>query len=264
MTKTLRVLNSISFLLVLFANYLSNTGFINNTTIGEISQDYNTLFTPAGYTFAIWGLIYLLLLGFIIYQAKNLSADFIKKIGWWFVLSCVFNICWIVAWLYNITGFSCILILLLLFSLLKIVNNTRIALDDKPITIIAFLWWPFTVYVGWVAVASIANIAAYLNKIEWKGLGMSEVFWAIVMISIAVIINLLVVWQRNMREFALVGAWALIGIGVANQLNHEIVTNVSYIGAGILLLVATAHAWKNRQTNPLKKLQEYMASRTNP
>ena len=91
MKKLLQIVNGVVFIAMVFINYLSNTGAMNNTTIGSVSKDLNTLFTPAGYAFSIWGIIYLLLFGFVIYQGRSLFVkvkdnSFIDKIGFWFLL----------------------------------------------------------------------------------------------------------------------------------------------------------------------------------
>lgn len=259
MKKVLQIGNGIAFVSVVIINYMSNTGILNGKTIGDVSDSYKSLFTPAGYTFAIWGLIYLMLLGFVIYQGRSLWSKkvqndaFVIKTGWWFMLSCLFNSAWVFAWIYEYTGLSCILIFLLLFSLLKIVMNNRMELDDEPLPIIAFLWWPFVIYSGWVTVASIANISGYLIKLEWDGFGLSDVSWTITLICIAVFLNIFMVWKRNMREFALVGAWALIGIGNANN-NHNVIAYTAFAGAILLILVTAVHGYQNRKTNPFTKL----------
>ncbi|MCX7550670.1 tryptophan-rich sensory protein [Xanthomarina sp. F2636L] len=267
MKKALQVSNIIALVLTIILNYLSNTGKINNTTIGEVSKQLNSLFTPAGYTFSIWGFIYLLLIGFVIYQSRSLfikiksNNDFILKTGWWFVISCIANSAWIVSWLYGYTGLSCLFIFLLLFSLLKIVINNSMELWDAPITVIVFVWWPFTIYSGWVTVASIANVSSYLVKINWDGFGISETHWTIIMILIAAAINLVVTWKRNMREFALVGAWALIGIAMANKTDYNLVYYTAIIAAFILLTSSSVHGFKNRATNPFIKFKQYREGR---
>lgn len=264
MKKVLQITNAIAFISTVFINYLSNTGKMNGTTIGEVSGGLKTLFTPAGYAFSIWGLIYFLVFGFVIYQGRSLVVkvrdnDFILKIGWWFVISCLANCFWIVSWIYDYTALSCVFIFILLFSILKIILNNKMELWDAPISVIVFLWWPFVIYSGWVTVASIANIAAYLVKINWDGFGISPLVWTIIMITIAVIVNLIVTWTRNMREFSLVGAWALIAIGIANKGVEGTLVYVAYFAAAVLLLSSFLHAFKNRKTAPFIKLKEYLS-----
>ncbi|MGJ8659743.1 tryptophan-rich sensory protein [Cellulophaga fucicola] len=263
MKKVLQVANGVAFIFTLAINYLSNTGKMNNTTIGEVSRGLRSLFTPAGYAFSIWGLIYLFVFSYIIYQGRGLFVkvrdnDFVLKIGWWFVISCIANCSWVVSWIYGYTGLSCIFIFLLLFSLLKIVWNNKMELWDAPISVIAFLWWPFVIYSGWVTVASIANVSAYLVKVNWDGFGLEPVVWTVVMIIVAVVINLVATWQRNMREFALVGAWALIAIGIANSGVEVVLAYIAYVAAAILILSSFFHAFKNRKTAPFVKLKEHL------
>ncbi|WP_340154315.1 tryptophan-rich sensory protein [uncultured Winogradskyella sp.] len=267
MKKALQICNGLALGSTIFINYLSNTGFMNNTTIGEVSNNYRSLFTPAGYTFSIWGIIYLLLLAFAIYQGRSLfvkskNDDFVLKTGWWFVASCVFNSLWVFAWIYEYTGLSCLFIFLLLFSILKIVINNRMELDDKPFPIIVFIWWPFVIYSGWVTVASIANVSTYLTKIGWDGFGLSETIWTIILITIALLINQYMIWKRNMREFALVGAWAHIGIANANQIEYVTIEIFAYTVAAILVISSGLHSYKNRATNPFIKFKQWSASKT--
>jgi len=229
--------------------------------MGEISDSITSLFTPAGYAFSIWGLIYLMLLGFVIYQSRSLffkvrDDDFILKTGWWFVISCIANIAWVFLWLNLFIGLSLFAMFLLLFSLLKIVMNNRMELWDAPLSVIAFLWWPFVFYSGWVTVASIANVSAFLVTENWNGFGISETIWTVVMILIAGIINLIVTWTRNMREFALVGVWALTAIAVANWENNQTVAYTAIFVAAILFVSSASHGFKNRDTSPFNKLNE--------
>jgi len=262
MKKTLQIANILAFIATVFINYLSNTGAINNTTIGEVSASLPNLFTPAGYAFSIWGFIYLLLLGFVIYQSRSIFTKvrddaFVLKTGWWFVLSCVANIMWVTFWLYGYINFSILAMFVLLFSLLKIVMNNRMELWDAPISVIVFLWWPFVFYSGWITVASIANVAAYLSSIGWDGWGISETSWTVVMVIIAGIINLVVTWKRNMREFALVGVWALIAIAVANWDSNQAVVYATLITAAVLFISSTVHSFQNKETSPVQKCKEH-------
>ncbi len=261
MKKTLQILNGLALGSVIFINYLSNTGAMNGKTIGTISDNINSLFTPAGYAFSIWGIIYLLLLGFAIYQGKSLfvtvkNDDFILKIGPWFIVSCIANSAWVFSWVYGFTGLSCIFIFLLLISLLKIVVNNKMELFDASKSTIVFLWWPFVIYSGWVTVASVANVSSYLVKINWDGFGLSPETWTIIMIIIATIINIIVIYKRNLREFALVGSWALIAIGIANKNEFSTIAIVAFCAAGLLFILASIHGFQNRNSNPFLKFNK--------
>lgn len=222
--KVLPIANGFALIVTIAVNYLSNSGLLNGNTIKTISNKYFNYFTPAGYAFSIWGIIYLGLLGFVIYTGFNSKKDqdksnLLSKIGWWFVLSCLANSAWVVVWLFDYTGLSVLIMGVLLFSLIKIVVNTRMELDAHPLKEYAFVYWPFALYSGWVTVAWIANISAFLIKTGWQGWGISDVNWAIIMIIIAGSVNIFMVYTRNLREFASVGIWALIAISVSNNRN---------------------------------------------
>ena len=254
MKKTLQIANIVAFLIMVAVNYFSNTGAINGETMSTVSAEYENLFTPAGYAFSIWGVIYLALAGFVIYQiVSSRGKKTAARIGWWFVISCFFNISWIFAWLNHLTGLSVILMTLLLFSLIMIILRTRMELDDEPLKVIAFVWWPFSFYSGWISVALIANTAAYLTDREWEGFGISEVLWTLIMIVVAVLINLLITWTRNMREFALVGAWGLVAVGVANKGYNNLIFYTALAAAAVLLISSGIHGYRNRKYSPWRK-----------
>ena len=254
MKKSLQILNGIAFGSTIFVNYLSNTGILDGKTIGNVSDNIKSLFTPAGYAFSIWGLIYLLLFGFAIYQGKSLfkkrkEDSFVEKIGIWFIISCIANCLWIFSWIYGYTGLSCVFIFLLLIALLKIVVNLNINLNKVSTSKFTFLHLPFIIYSGWVTVASVANVSSYLVKIDWNGFGISDEIWTIIMILIAVIINALMLFKKNMSAFALVGAWALIAIGVANQTKENTVGFIAFLAAGFLFILVAIQLFKNRKSN---------------
>src|SRR5690606_28349974 len=114
---------------------------------------------------------------------------------------CMVNGLWIMAWLYNYTAISVVLMVVLLVCLLKIVVRTNMELTNPPFRIVAFVWWPFSLYSGWISVALIANIASYLTKIGWNGFGISATIWTITMVLIAGLVHVFMTWNRNMREF---------------------------------------------------------------
>jgi hypothetical protein len=251
MKKTLQIANIIALIATIVINYLSNMGVFNGNTMKTISDKYHNYFTPAGYAFSIWGLIYIGLLAFAIYTARGLFKKVkdewpVLETGWWFVISCAANSLWVIAWLYDYIGISVVLMIVLLFSLIKIILNTRMELDDLPLKKIAFVWWPFCLYSGWISVALIADVAAYLTKINWNGFGISEIGWTMMMIIIAGIINLIITWTRNMREFALVGVWGLVAVAVSNWNPEKSIAYTALVVAVILFISSSVHAYKNR------------------
>ena len=243
MKKILQILNGIAFVSVVFINYLSNTGVMNGKTIGSLSDSIRSIFTPAGYAFSIWGLIYLFLLGFVIYQGRSLfvkvkNDDFVEKIGFWFIISCIANSAWIFAWIYEYTGVSCIFIFLLLVSILKIIINNKMQIEAVKKSKLLFVSLPFVIYGGWVTVASVANVSSYLVKINWNGFGISAEIWTIILILIATLINIIVIYKRKMYAFALVGAWALTAIGIANKENYNTIAIIAFTAGLLLVLVS--------------------------
>ncbi len=265
MKKTLQIANIAALIVTIIFNYVAGAGLINGQTIGDISARYDNLFTPAGYAFSIWGLIYLMLAGFVIYQARGLfkkveNNDFILQIGWWFVSSCIANSLWLIAWVHDYLGLSVLLITVLLSSLMKIVVNTNMERWDAPFPKIVLLWWPFCFYSGWITVAIIANISAYLTKISWQGWGMNDPAWAIIMIIAAGLINLFMIVSRNMREFALVGIWGLTAVSVANWGTHQPIVITAVIVSAILFVAISIHGYKNRATAPHIKFKQMRKS----
>ena len=246
---TLTITNLVALLTTIVINYLSNTGFINGRTMKIVSDDYHNFFTPASFAFSIWGLIYLLLIGFVTYSFFILKAkkesQIIDRVGAWFTVSCLLNSIWVIAWLTDYIGISVVLMILLLLTLLKIVVNVNVALTNPPFRIVAFVWWPFSLYAGWISVALIANIAAYLVKIDWNGWNISPVYWTMIMVIVAGIVNVFMTWKRNMREYALVGVWALIAVAVANRDNGTAIFLVSMGTAAVIATSCLIHGIKN-------------------
>lgn len=255
MKKTFQILNGVALIITIVINYLSGTGAFNGKTIATISSEYQNLFTPAGYAFSIWGLIYSGLLGFVIYYGRTLfkpdknEDQTVLQIGWWFIISCLANSLWVMAWLYEYIFLTVLLMMLLFISLLKIVVNTKMGLHNAPLKILIFLRWPFGIYSGWISVALIANFAAYLTKIGWNGFSISETAWTIVMFVIAALVHIFMIWERNMREFALVALWALIAIAVANQNTDGTVFWGAIITTIIISINIAVHGFRKRIMN---------------
>lgn len=256
MKKTLQIANGFALIFTIVMNYVSNTGVFDGNTMKTVSDSYWNLFTPAGYAFSIWGIIYLGLLGFVFYTGRTLftkkedNDPVVEQIGWWFVISCIGNSAWVVAWLYNYTLLTIPIMLVVLISLIKIILNTRMELDFHPLHRYLLIYWPFAFYSGWISVAFIADIAAYLTKIHWDGFGISAVIWTIIMIAIAGLLNVMVILTRNLREFGLVGIWALIAIAVSNsdKGSAEVVT-AAYIVAAIIFITIGYSSFKNKRTS---------------
>lgn len=255
MKKILQISNISALLVTITINYLSSAGIFNGVTVADISDQYHNYFTPAGYAFAIWGLIYVGLLAFVIYTGKSLfvkdesNDEIVLKVGWWFVLSCVANSLWIVFWVKNVLWVTVLLMLFLLLCLIKIILNLNMEMDYHPFKKYLFIYWPFAIYAGWVSVAFIADISSFLVKMDWNGFGLSPVLWTIIMIVIAGLINLTVIWKRNLREFALVGVWALVAIAIENFHQDKSIVYAAFIVALILFVNIGISGYKSKDRN---------------
>ena len=212
--RTLQILNVLGFILVITLNTLANTLPINGYNTGELSGRYPNLFVPAGFTFSIWGVIYLLLLGFVIYQFTRPArqSEVPRRIGPWFFLSCLFNASWILAWHYLLPGLSLLIMLALLGSLILIYQRVY---SSPRLEVKGARWWvelPFSIYLGWITVATIANTTAVLVDVGWGGWGIPEPAWTVVMIAVAIGIGLWFTLRQSDVFYPLVVVWALIGI----------------------------------------------------
>jgi hypothetical protein len=216
------------------------------------------LIAPAGYAFAIWGVIYVLLLLFVGYQwyawLRNREDKALKQTGIWFTLGNIANGLWIAAWLNEYLGISVLLIFIQLFSLIMLTLRLRPEIWDAPLRTIVFVWWPICIYLGWIVVA---NVATYLVSLNWQGGLLSPPMWTVIMIALAAAIYLLLTFTRNMREAALVGVWAFIAIAVRQWAVHDEIVFAALAGAGVLLIVVLWHGYKNRATSPFKKLSHH-------
>jgi len=261
MKKTYAIVNFLSVILVLAVNGLSQAQRWNDTTIGEQSDQYENLFTPAGYAFAIWGLIFLMLIGYSLFQIRRAffskkESPFIIQTGWWFAFANILNAAWVVAFTYEYVGLSVLIMLGILVSLLMVIVRTNMERWDAPIEVIALVWWPICIYSGWIAVATIANFSAFFSSLDMKGTELNQIVWTMVMLTVAVLINTLMVWMRNMREFAAVAIWALIAIFVRHKDGYESIAYYALAGAVVLFFITMVHAFKNRDTAPHLKLKE--------
>lgn len=254
MKKRLSVLNLVSVILVIAINYISQAIRINETTIGEVSNKYFNLFTPASYAFAIWGLIFMALIAYGIYQVKmaffsEKSAALIEETGYWFIITNILNCAWVFVFAFEYTGISVLVMLGILFSLIKIILNTN--MEKQPVSRSTFIfgWLPIGIYSGWIAVATVANVSAYLAKLNWDGGFLSHTNWTITMIIIATFVYLLMIYKRTMYEFATVGIWALFAIYVRHQNEYSTIAYTALAGCAIILVAILWNVYKKRKTN---------------
>ena len=234
----LRFGNIAAFIITLAINSLANTTVFNGRTTGQVSDLYPTLVTPAGYVFAIWGIIYVLLLAFVIYQALPSQKDkpFQKQIGLIFILSSLLNCVWLFLWQYDFITESVIVMFALLASLIAIylrlnIGKAKVSLKEKLLVHL-----PFSVYLGWITIAAIANVASALVSANWGGFGLSPEIWAVTVLTVALVITLAVIVTRRDIAYSLVIVWALGGIAVKQNTSQNVVTTAE-IAIGVILFV---------------------------
>ena len=237
------IITWILFVGVIAVNALANILPINGYNTGQISAFYPNAFVPAGFTFSIWGVIYLLLLSYTVgytyftikQQLFPKAFAFIERIHIYFLLTCVFNMAWIVAWHYLQIELSVLIMLLFLSTLIQLFLKTKSMANDLTLIQRFILQTPFIVYLGWISVATIANITALLVAYKWTALSIAPVYWSAAMILIAIVLALLMVKKFQVISFTLVVAWALWGIYNAQGPAAPILARLTAAGIGLLI-----------------------------
>lgn len=211
------IANAIVLIIVIYWNYYANAQGINENSVGSLSDQYSNFFTPSGYAFSIWGLIYIALVVNAVYLLQSAfkkgETEFINTVSPLLILANIGNAMWIWLWLIEKTGLSVIVMLIILITLLTAVIRLKVGMSKPTAAFKRCVWWPLSLYAGWITVATVANISAYLAKINWQQ-GINEVNWAIAMIIIATLVYAFVLIKRNLITFALVGVWAILAIAL--------------------------------------------------
>jgi hypothetical protein len=222
---------------VIVVNGLANALPLNGQATGEISDRFDIFFVPAGYVFAIWGLIYLGLIAFSVYQALPSQRDNprLKRIGALYALSGLANIAWIFLWHYEQFVWTIVAMLVLLASLIAIylrlgTGRSRVSPAETWLVRV-----PFSIYLGWITVATIANATQLLYYLNWDGWGIAPEVWAAIMIAAATIVTLAVSLTRGDVAYVLVIVWALVGIALKHS-DTLLVAISAWVAAGVVLL----------------------------
>ena len=247
----LAIVNVVAFLAVVVVNYLAVSLPIGWMTTWALSDLYPNLFVPAGLTFSIWGLIYLALFGFVVWQIVDLfkknSHWITQRIGIWFLLSCLINIWWIFAWHYQQLVVSVIIMLLFLVILIVLANKIQLGkklwtLWDKYLVQV-----PFSIYLWRISVATIANITTLLVTIGRSGWGISDIMWTNIVIIVATLLALLSLYKKYNVMYALVIVRAFIGI-IIKRVDVDPVYASSIIWTlWICIAIITAWIWARRE-----------------
>jgi len=216
--KLLQVGNIIAVIITIIVNGLANLLPIGGKNTAELSDNIPNLFVPSGITFSIWSVIYILIILFVIYLAKDFfkkektTTPFLEKISYFFILASMANIIWIFLWHYEQVILSILAMAVLFVSLLLMYLRLNIGKEKVTMKERFFIHTPISVYLGWITVATIANVTAVLVTVGWNGFGISEELWAMLVIIVATIITILMLLTRKDYVYSAVIIWALIGI----------------------------------------------------
>jgi hypothetical protein len=218
-------------------NVMASALPLNGLDTGQISDLFDIYFVPAGYVFSIWGLIYLGLLAFTIYQALPAQKDdpVLKKIYPAYWIGSLANIIWLFLWHYNVFSLTLFAMLTLLGCLIVIylqLSNANVELDRSQKWLVKL---PFSIYLGWISVATIANVTQVLFFYNWGGWGIAPEVWAVIMLAIATVLGFVVLLRENDVAYVLVLVWAFIGIN-NSQADTALVANTALLSSVLLIL----------------------------
>lgn len=233
-------LNVLAVLALLAVNALANALPLNGQSTGEISDRFQVYFVPAGYVFSIWGVIYAGLIAFAVYQALPSQRDNfrLQDITPWFLLSSAANVVWLFLWHYNVFLLTVPVMLALLVSLIIIYLRLGIGRSGASAAETWLVRLPFSIYLGWITVATAANLSAVLWWLGWNGQPLAPEVWAVLVILAAGVLSWLMSLTRNDVAYALVIAWALAGIAF-KQASVPAVSLAAWAVAFLVLLVMT-------------------------
>jgi hypothetical protein len=217
MKNTLRqVVVALTILVTIVINILADALPINGLNTGKISDSFNVLFVPAGYVFAIWGIIYIGLIAYAVYQALPTQKNNprLQATGWWVVLGGLANSIWIFMWHYQQFVATLGAMLILLATLIAVYLGLRSGQKKVSTGETWAVHIPFSIYLGWITVATVANVTDVLDFVKWNQFGISDSLWMIVILGAVLVIAGLMNFLRRDVAYALVILWALAGIAV--------------------------------------------------
>jgi hypothetical protein len=225
----------VALIITIVVNVMSNAIPFNGLTAQEIADSFDVYFVPAGYVFSIWSIIYLGLIAYAVFQLLPAQRENprLRQTGLWFILSSAANSIWLFLWHYGYFALSVVAMLTLLVSLIVIYQRLGVSRQAVPAGERWLVHLPFSIYLGWVTVATIANITAFLDFINWDGFGISAEIWTFIVLVVAVVVAGLMAYNRQDIAYLLVLVWALIGIAV-EQTDTPQVANAAYFAAAIV------------------------------
>jgi hypothetical protein len=241
--------NLLAVIATIAINGLANALPLNGQTTGEISDRFQVYFVPAGYVFSIWGLIYVALVAFAVYQALPSQRDNprLRSMGYLFALSCVANIAWLFLWHYEVFPLTLAAMLSLLLLLIAIylrlnIGGAQVSTAEKWLVHV-----PFSIYLGWITVATIANVTSLLDYLKWSGWGISPEAWTVIMLVAGVGIASAVSLTRGDVAYMLVIVWAFAGIAVKHAGTPAVATTAWVTTALVALMLVAGVLSKRRR-----------------
>ncbi len=239
---TRQIAVAVSVLVTLVVNILADALPINGQNTGQISDRFNVYFVPAGYVFSIWGVIYLGLIAYAIYQALPSQRENprLRATGWWIALGGLANSTWIFLWHYNQFPLTLVAMLVLLATLIVTYLRLGIGRTAIPSGEKWAVHLPFSIYLGWITVATVANISDVLDFLQWDRFGVAPEIWMGIVLAAVLVIAALMNFTRRDVAYAAVLLWALAGISV-KQAAVPVVVILTWITFGLVALtLATA------------------------
>lgn len=232
-----QIANVVALIVVLGFNGAATALPINGQTTGQISDSFDVFFVPAGYVFGIWGVIYSFLIAFAVFQALPAQREnpMLRRIGYWFVLNCLANSAWILAWHYLQFPLTLVLMLVVLASLIVIYVRVGIGRDKVSTAEHWTVHVPFSIYLGWITVATIANFTTTLDHLGINPLGIDGALWAAILLAIGTVITMLFIWRFRDVAYSAVIVWAFVGI-IVSQGDTVLVAGFAAAGAAVVTL----------------------------
>jgi benzodiazapine receptor len=245
-----QLVNVVATAAMILVNILANALPLNGQNTGAISDRFAIYFVPAGYVFSIWGLIYLALIGFAVYQALPSQRENprLRRVGYLYALSSVLNIAWIYLWHYNVFPATLVVMLGLLACLIAIYLQLGIGITPVKTVEKWLVNVPFSIYLGWITVATIANASQLLFYLKWNGWGINPQIWAVIMIAAATLVALLMMLFRRDIAYLLVLVWALAGIGVKHLATPtvSVAAWLATIAVALMVVFAAVRSFRPR------------------
>ncbi len=213
--------NLVAVILAFVTNILSNLVPVGGMNVGQIANKYfnDVLVLPANFAFSIWGLIYIGLISFVVYQAfeRHKHHPRLERIGYWLAGASLAQIFWIILFQYQAFTTSVIAMLIILICLIILYLRLNINLDSTAGKEKWFIDYPISLYLGWISVATIVNIASTLHAFNWNGWGISPLVWAVTMLLIGTALATYLFFKRNDRVYPGVVAWAYLAIAIKHM-----------------------------------------------